>query len=374
MSDRLAQLQQITAGINRRAKKAGREAPAAFIAGEHPELLDYGLLETGNPALDEALGGGVRKGTFVMVWGKEGTGKTRLCLDWVAHNQKQDENFVAMWVHLEDNAFPLDAAIEAGVDLDRLLILAIQGCGEKTVDLMMKYLLDWEKSEPLNLLDMVVVDSVAAMLPAAESHSVVEKGMEGVTVGRQASMMSKALRVLAGTGALGKATMVLINQVRKAINPNGHSPDAMPGGKAVGFFCKTIIRLDFNADCLLRRKDGETKEIHGHTILGKIPKNNAGPGQPYAQFEYSVHYGKGVDTIGPLVDAALRKGILEQTSAAWFVLPGGERVNGRARLEERVRTDDALRDNLTEQLRSATVSYTVANAPEQEGSLDEQAA
>lgn len=368
---KLDELQRITTALNRRAKKDGREEPVAFVASERLDLLDFGILATGNPAVDEALGGGVRRGTMCMVWGKEGTGKTRLGLDWVAYNQKQDPEFMAMWVHLEDRAFPLDAAIQAGIDLDRLLVLTIQSCGEKTFDLMMKYLWNWEKSQPLNLIDMIVVDSVAALLPAAESKSVVEHGLEGVTVGRQAAMMSKATRVLAGTGALGKTTIVFINQVRKSIESYG-SPDIMPGGRAIGFYCKTIIRIDFTAGCLLKGKDGESQEIKGHTIMGKVSKNNSGPGHPHARFEYNVYYGVGVDTIGPLIDAAIQKGIIEHPSTAWFILPDGKRINGRTKLGECVRSDEVLRKMLLDYVRDETVSHTAFFTPQNEGSLDDE--
>jgi recombination protein RecA len=370
MSTKMEELKKLTTKLNAQAKRAGREDPVAFIAAGNEKLLDFGLLATGNPAIDEALEGGIRRGIFAMVWGKEGTGKTRMCFDWVAYLQKKDPEFIAMWVHLEDRAFPLQAAIEAGCDLDRLLIIPIQSCGEKTFDMMMKYLWDWEKSQPLNLVDVVVVDSVAALLPNAELDSIQKNGMEGITVGRQAAMMSKAFRTLAGTGALGKTTMLLINQVRKSIDSYG-SPDTMPGGKAMAYYVKTIIRIDHNSSGLLKKGTGKDEVVYGHTINGKIPKNNAGPGKPHARFNYDVHYGIGVDTIGPLIDAAINKGIIEQPSTAWFVLPDGERVNGRSKIEARIRDDETLHQAITLAVEQAAVQAAIINAPENEGSLEQ---
>lgn len=341
MSNKIERLQKIADDLNRRANKGKDAAPVVFFANTHPELLDYGLIETGNLTLDEALGGGFRRGIFAMIWGREGSGKSRLCLDIIAHNQNQDPNFVALFLHLEDRAFPYQAAQAAGVDLSRLIVITIQEHGEATFDLVMRYLCDGE-NKPLNLVDLVVVDSVAAMLPAAESESINEKGLEATTVGRQAAMLSKMLRILAG--ALGKTLMIFISQVRKNIDGRGN-PDIASGGKAVQFYSKVIIRLD-NAGLV---KSGE--EVVGHTIAGRIGKNNTGIGKPQAQFHYNVIYGKGVDRIGPIIDAGLASGVLTQ-SGSWLMLPNGDKIQGRQNLITLLENDTYLCSALQEAIRN----------------------
>ena len=300
MSEKLKLLEKRTKEINRKAKRDGDD-PIAFFAKGHEHLLDLGIVETGNPAIDRALQGGLPRGQFVMFMGQEGTGKTCLSFDIIAHNQKLDPEFTALFIHLESSGFPFRSALQAGVDPTRMIIIHARESGEKTFNVMMDYLWDWETKKPSNLIDVVVIDSVAAAVPQAELDSTEEKGFESVTVGRQAAMMSKAMRVIAGTGSLGKTCLILINQLRTDVNSYGGGIVA-PGGNSVKFYPKVTVRVSAPNKGKLTRGAKTNPEVYGHTVNGMVVKNNTGLGFPSAEFKYEVHYGKGVDIIAPLLD------------------------------------------------------------------------
>lgn len=350
MSDRAALLAKITNRINKEAQKENPSGPpVAFVAAGNEDLLDFGLIPTGNPAIDEALGGGFPRGTIVQVAGQEGTGKTCMAFDMIAYNQRmareKGEEFWAAYVHLESSAFPFAPAINAGVDLDQLIIINALSSGEKTFNIMMKYLWDWDKRSAVNALDMVVVDSIAAASPEAEMESA-EKDLANVTIGRQAAMMSKVLRIISGSGALGRSLLLLINQDRTGIETWG-ATKVRTGGKAMGYYPKITVGVSKPTKGKLTRGSGAAQETYGHTVAGVVEKNNTQVGKPYASFVYPVIYGEGVDLICPAIDIAVRKGVIEQTSSAWFQLQYmGDlvRFNGKDKIYEKARADKEFFD------------------------------
>lgn len=366
---RLAELSKITAKINKEALKENPDSqPVAFIAGGNENLLDFGLIPTGNTAVDEALGGGFPRGTIAQLIGNEGTGKTCLAFDIIAYNQKiakeKGEEFVAVYVHLEAKAFPLMPAINAGVDLDYLLIINAMSSAEKTFDILLRYLWDWDKRTARNLIDIVVIDSITSAAPEAEMKSS-EESLSNATIGRHAAMMSKALRILSGSGALGTCLLLLINQYRTNVGAYG-APNVGTGGKAMGYYPKISISVRAPNAKKLTRGPKTDQEIYGHTIEGCVDKNNTQIGRPHAKFEYPVIYGQGVDLVMPVIDLAIKRGVIEQTSAGRFQIEcQGEvlKFHGKDKLEEKTRADELFFTHLQSEIIRVVAAKTEEQAP-----------
>jgi recombination protein RecA len=377
MSARTDQLNKIMDRMNRQAKKENPDGePVVFVAGGNEHLLDYGLLATGNPAADLALGGGAPRGTIMQVAGQEGTGKTCFAFDMIAHNQKLAKatggEFIPVYIHNESKAFPLTAALRAGVDIDSLYIINVQHSGEATFNKMMQLLWDWDKQQPLNLVDMVVIDSVAAASPEAELKSAKED-FGNITVGRHAAMMSKALRILSGSGALGKCLLVLINQQRTGIETWG-STTVSTGGRAMGYYPKISIVVKRPNRGKITQGKGDKEEVVGHLVTGVVEKNNTQIGKPQAKFEYKVIYGEGVDVVLPVMEAALRLSVIQQTSTVMYEIQyGGDlvKIKGRDNVEQRLRDDAEFFEYVQEQVTQAMCVATDAVAPEATGSLED---
>jgi recombination protein RecA len=376
--DKLAALKKITDKINKEVTKVNPDAPpVAFIAAGHEDLLDFGLIPTGNTAVDEALGGGFPRGTIVQIVGQEGAGKTCVCFDMIAYNQRiareKGEQFVTIYVHLEARAFPLLPAINAGVDLDYLLIINALSSAEKTFDILMRYLWDWEKRQSQNLVDLVVIDSVTAAAPEAEMKSS-EESLANSTIGRHAAMMSKAMRILSGSGALGSSLLILINQQRTNVGAYG-APQIATGGKAMGYYPKISISMRRPNSGNLMRGPKTNQETYGHTVEGAVDKNNTQVGKPHAKFEYPVIYGQGVDLVNPVLDIAIKRDIIEQTSAGRFQIEYlGETVkfHGRQTLEDKARGEAAFFQFIQNRIVNTVAATTEINAPTTEVTLDEE--
>jgi recombination protein RecA len=375
MSSKLDIVNRINAKLNNaHARNNPGSEPLVFLAAGNEKLLDFGLIPTGNPAIDQALGGGLPRGTISQLTGEAGVGKSRQCLDTIAYNQKLDPDFLAMFVHLEARAFPLKACLEAGVDLNRLLVVNAQASGEKTFDIMLQYLWDFEKKTPVGAVDLVIIDSVAAAVPAQELGVTERDGLEAMTVGAQARMMSKTFRILTGTGALGKTHVLIINQIRTDINSYGGG-QTNPGGNAVKFYPKVTIHVRAPRGQYKKVKvKGEGEQITGHTVLGEVVKNNAGYGHPHATFEYVVYYGKGVDMIPILSDAALNYGLVVK-KGGWFAIPSiivfdekkkaevPLQMQGEETLHEWIREHPAFQDLIQDTVAGVATEETLLKAP-----------
>lgn len=375
--DKLAALQNLTDSMNRKAtKKNPKASKIAFFAEGNEDLLDFGILPTGNLAVDKALSdgetpGGLPRGSIGTLAGQEGSGKTCLALDIIAHNQRIDPEFTALYVYLEGNDFPWQSALRSGIDKSRFLIVNAQESGEKTLGLIMSYLWDWENKCPRNLLDMVVVDSIAAAVPDAEIETAKEEGLAKATMALQARMMSKALRIIAGTGCLGRTYLLMINQWRQDVGGYGGSR-VLPGGNAVKYYSKIIIQVTQPKGDWLTEGTKDDKEVIGHTVKGDVLKNNTGVGKPHAVFSYRVIYGEGVDVIGPLVDEVLERELIDERSKGHFYFMYNdveEHIHGRENLLTRFKTDEELRNYFGNQLGTTTLPVEVPVIPDEE--LDE---
>lgn len=364
MSNKLAELQKLTDSMNRSAARRNPDGKkVAFLVKGNEDQLDFGTLETGNPAVDGALGGGFPRGAVIELVGKPGAGKSMLCLDTIAHNQKKDPEFIALYVHTEAVSFPVAAAIQAGVDLSRLLVIHAQESGEKTFDIALRYLWDWDKRAPRNLIDLVVIDSVATAVPQAEIDTIEEQGLAKATIGLHARMMAKFLRITTGSGCLGKTLMILVNQVRKDVGAYGGG-DTTTGGNATEHGAKIILWLRAPRGKFL--KDGDV--IRGHTVVVDVEKNNTGVGFPHRKVEYTVVYGQGVDVIAPLVDYAIQTGTIQNPvkgSFTWDESGGfGGKIRGRENLETLIRENPSFRAWIEDRIGGDRTRAAESAAPE----------
>ena len=285
-------------------------------------------IPTGSPSLDEALGcGGYPKGRVVEVYGPESSGKTTLTLHAIA--QCQAGGGVAAFIDAE-HALDVHYAKNLGVDAKELLV-SQPDSGEQALDIA-------EILVKSGAVDLVVIDSVAALVPQAE----LDGDMGASHVGLQARLMSQALRKLAGAAHRTGTTIIFINQLRMKIGVMFGSPETTTGGHALKYYAS--VRLDI-------RRIGAVKQ--GEAILGnrtrvKVVKNKLAP--PFRKAEFDIRYGKGIDAIGDLLDRAVEANVIEK-SGAYYRFKGKNlaqgRENTRAALEADPKLADAIQTGLT---------------------------
>lgn len=291
--------------------------------------VEVGVIPTGALALDLALGiGGLPRGRIIELYGPESSGKTTLALHVVAEAQGGGGN--AAYIDVEHALDPVYAAA-IGVDTDSMLV-AQPDAGEDALEIT-------DMLVHSGMLDVVVIDSVAALTPRAE----IEGDMGDAHVGLQARLMSQALRKLTGVLARTDTALVCINQLREKVGVVYGSPEVTPGGRALKFYAS--VRLD------IRRigpvKDGA--EIVGSRTRVKVAKNKCAA--PYKQAEFDIMFGKGVSKEGSLIDIGVELGLVRK-SGAWFAydeeLLGQGRENAKVFLAEHAdvaaRLTDALRE------------------------------
>ena len=253
------------------------------------------VISTGCLSLDVALGvGGVPKGRIIEVFGPESSGKTTLALHIVAEAQKN--NGYAAFIDAE-HAMDPEYASNLGVNLDELLV-SQPDSGEQSLEIT-------ETLVRSGALDVIVVDSVAALVPRAE----LEGEMGDSHMGLQARLMSQALRKLTGTVNKSNTTVLFVNQIREKIGVMFGNPETTPGGRALKFY--SSVRMDIRRIGSL--KDGT--DIVGNRTRVKIVKNKVAP--PFKNTEFDIMYGKGISNVGDIIDLALKGDIIEKTGA-WF--------------------------------------------------------
>src|SRR5213596_620414 len=259
-------------------------------------------ISTGAVSLDFALGiGGVPRGRVIEVFGPESSGKTTLALQVIAEAQKTGG--MAAFVDAE-HALDAQYARKLGVDLDNLLVSQPDN-GEQALEIV-------EVLVRSNGVDVVVVDSVAALVPRAE----IEGEMGEAQMGLQARLMSQALRKLTGVVSKSKTCLIFINQLREKIGVMFGNPETTTGGRALKFY--SSVRIDIRRIGAI--KDGE--EVVGSRVKVKVVKNKVAA--PFREAEFDILYGEGISRTGDLLDLAVDKRIVEK-SGAWFAY-GGERL------------------------------------------------
>ncbi|MDD9932507.1 MAG: recombinase RecA [Myxococcales bacterium] len=276
-------------------------------------------IQTGSPSLDQALGcGGYPKGRIVEVYGPESSGKTTLTLHAIAEAQKAGG--VCAFIDAE-HALDVHYARALGVDVDQLLV-SQPDTGEQALDIM-------ETLVRSGAFDLIVVDSVAALVPKAE----IEGEMGDSHVGLQARLMSQALRKLTGITHRTDTTIMFINQLRMKIGVMFGSPETTTGGHALKYYAS--VRLDI-------RRIGPVKvgdEIKGNRTRIKVVKNKLAP--PFAVTELDIRYGEGIDAVGDLLDKAVEAGVLDKRGS-YYALDGQNLAQGREKMRDLLKGDAQL--------------------------------
>ncbi len=299
--------------------------------GEAAANMQIEVIPTGSISLDVALGvGGLPRGRVVEIYGPESSGKTTLTLHVIAEAQKAGG--VAAFIDVEHALDPAYAR-SLGVDLDNLLI-SQPDTGEQALDIA-------EMLVRSNAVDIVVVDSVAALVPKAE----IEGDMGDAHVGLQARLMSQALRKLTAAISKSRTTMIFINQIREKVGVMFGNPETTSGGRALKFYAS--VRLDIRK--LEQIKSG-TEPVGSRTRV-KVVKNKVAP--PFQVAEFDIMYGKGISRTGDLIDIGLKHEIVGK-SGSWYTYGdariGQGRENAKAYLEEHPEVADELEEKVRAQL------------------------
>ncbi len=288
------------------------------------------VISTGCLSLDLALGvGGVPRGRIMEIFGPESSGKTTVALHIIAQTQKAGG--VAAFIDAE-HALDAVYAKALGVNTDELYV-SQPDTGEQALDIC-------ESLVRSSAVDVIVVDSVAALTPKAE----IEGDMGDTHVGLLARLMSQALRKLTAITNRSKTCVIFINQLREKVGVMFGNPETTPGGKALKYFAS--IRLDIRkADAL--KSEGE---IIGNRAKCKVVKNKVAP--PFKVAEFDIIYGYGISQEGCLIDLGLEYGILTK-SGAWFSYNDEKVANGREKMREHLIANPALKDELEAKIREA---------------------
>jgi recombination protein RecA len=303
---------------------------AVMKLGEHPMGAGIGVISTGSMALDIALGvGGIPRGRIVEVYGPEGSGKTTVTLHIIA--EAQARGGIAAFIDAEHALDPTYAR-ELGVNIDELLV-SQPDSGEQALEIA-------DMLVRSGSLDLVVIDSVAALVPRAE----IEGEMGDTHVGLQARLMSQAMRKLAGTLSKFDTSAIFINQLREKIGVMFGSPETTPGGRALKFY--SSVRMDVRK--IENLKDGT--DVVGSRTRVKVVKNKVAP--PFRQCEFDIMYGKGISKEGSLLDVGVDLEIVKK-SGAWFTYEGEQLGQGRENARNFLVEHREVRDEIERKVREA---------------------
>ncbi|MCL2179454.1 MAG: recombinase RecA [Proteobacteria bacterium] len=297
------------------------------LGNEEPLARDIQAIPTGSLSLDIALGvGGVPRGRIIEIYGPESSGKTTLCLHIVAEAQKAGG--VCSYIDAE-HAMDIAYARKLGVRTDDLL-LSQPDTGEQALEIA-------DMLVRSGAMDVLVVDSVAALVPKAE----LEGEMGDAHMGVQARLMSQALRKLTGTIAKSQTCVIFINQIRMKIGVMFGNPETTTGGNALKFYASQ--RLDIRRIGAI--KNGE--QVVGNRTRVKVVKNKVAP--PFKEVEFDIMYGQGISREGDLLDLAVEAGLVEK-SGAWYSCRNERIGQGRDSAKEYLKEHPELAKELTQQL------------------------
>lgn len=293
------------------------------------EAMHVEAISTGSLSLDLALGiGGFPRGRIVEIFGPESSGKTTLALHCVAEGQKRGGN--AAFIDVEHALDPVYAAA-LGVDVDSLLV-SQPDTGEQALEIT-------EALVRSGAIDVIVIDSVAALVPRAE----IEGEMGDNHVGLQARLMSQALRKLSGAISKSNCVAIFINQLREKVGVVYGNPEVTPGGRALKFYAS--VRVDIRKKETL--KNG-TEQV-GSRTRAKVVKNKIAP--PFRTAEFDIMYGQGISHAGELLDLGVELDIIEK-SGAWFSYKGQRLGQGRDNVKKYFEENQKLSDEIEEQVRA----------------------
>ena len=325
MNEKQKALEQVLGQIE---KQYGKGAIMKLGAGTAD--LNLEVIPTGCISLDLALGvGGVPRGRIVEIYGPESSGKTTVALHVIAETQKKGG--IAAFIDAEHALDPSYAA-KLGVNLEDLYV-SQPDTGEQARDIT-------ESLVKSGAVDVIVIDSVAALTPKAE----IEGEMGDSHVGLQARLMSQALRKLTGITNKSKTCVVFINQLREKVGVMFGNPETTPGGKALKFYAS--VRIDVRkADAL---KDGDG--LFGNRTKAKIVKNKLAP--PFKTADFDIIYGHGISQEGCLVDLGVEYGVIEK-SGAWFSYNGEKIAQGREKAKDYLTQNPEIMVEIEQKIRQA---------------------
>ncbi len=311
------------------------------------EAMQIEAVSTGSLGLDIALGiGGLPRGRIVEIFGPESSGKTTLALHAIAEAQKIGGT--AAFIDAEHALDPVYAK-KLGVDIDELIV-SQPDTGEQALEIC-------DTLVRSNAIDVLVIDSVAALVPRAE----IEGEMGDSHVGLQARLMSQALRKITGSISRSRCTVIFINQIRMKIGVMYGSPETTTGGNALKFYAS--VRLDI-------RRTGQIKDredIVGNTTRVKVVKNKVAP--PFKQVEFDIMYGQGISKVGEILDLGVKAGIVEK-SGAWFsydsIRLGQGRENSKVYLTENPETAERIEKQIRQKTEDVAEALMVGPGPEDE--------
>jgi recombination protein RecA len=330
--NKLAAMEQAVSQIEKQHGKG-----AIMRLGTEGLKTDIPVIPTGSLSLDMALGvGGLPKGRIIEIYGPESSGKTTLALHAIANAQKKGG--IAVLIDAE-YAFDAAYAKNLGVDIDNLLV-SQPDTGEQALEIT-------DTLVRSGAIDIIVIDSVAALVPAAE----IEGEMGDSHMGLQARLMSQALRKLTGILSKSKTSLIFINQLRMKIGVMFGNPETTTGGNALKFYAS--VRIDIRRIAAI--KEGEV--VIGNRTRAKVVKNKVAP--PFREAEFDILYGRGISFEGDVLDLAAEMGIVEK-SGAWFSYQGERIGQGREKardfllehrdmldeIEKKVREKGAMKKNL----------------------------
>lgn len=285
-------------------------------------------ISTGSISLDSALGiGGIPRGRITEIYGPESSGKTTLCLHIIAEAQKAGG--LAAFIDAE-HALDINYAKKLNVDVNNLLI-SQPDCGEQALEIV-------DTLVRSNALDVIVIDSVAALVPRSE----IEGEMGDPQMAMQARLMSQALRKLTGAINRSKTSVIFTNQLRSKIGVMFGNPETTTGGNALKFYAS--VRLDIRRIAAL--KDGQN--VIGNRTKVKVVKSKVAP--PFKEVEFDILYNEGISKVGDLIDIAVEANIIKK-GGAWFTY-GEDRFQGREQLKQRLTEDTVNLKKLDSEVRA----------------------
>jgi recombination protein RecA len=300
---------------------------SAMMLGQRP-VLDVDVIPTGSLNLDLALGvGGYPRGRIVEIYGPESSGKTTLTIHAIAEAQKQ--GLSCAFVDAE-HAFDTEYAKNLGVNIDDMII-SQPDCGEDALEIADTLIRSGG-------VDLLIVDSVAALVPRVE----LEAGMGDNQMGLQARLMSKALRKLTGSISKTNCTVIFINQIRMKIGVMFGSPETTAGGNSLKFYAS--VRLDIRRGAAIKDKE----EILGNETRVKVVKNKVAP--PFRTAEFEIVYGEGISKVGEVIDLAVKSDIIDK-SGSWYAYNGNKIGQGKDNVKSYLKDNPKIAQEIEEAVR-----------------------
>ena len=311
--------------------------------------MNVSAVPTGSIALDLALGiGGLPKGRIIEIYGPESSGKTTLALSVVAQVQKQDGQ--AAFIDAEHALDPVYAKA-LGVDIENMLV-SQPDSGEQALEIC-------DALVRSGAVDIIVIDSVAALVPQQE----IDGDMGASHVGLQARLMSQALRKLSGTIAKTNCIVIFINQLREKVGVMYGNPETTTGGRALKFYAS--VRIDIRKSEALKKGT----EVYGNRVKCKIVKNKVAP--PFTVAEFDILYGQGISKSSEILDMGVTLGILEK-SGAWFYYDGNRIGQGKENARQFLESDPALMAEIEAKIKEKGAAVEAERAEETEDDEDDE--